>query len=182
MLPLVFPIDQPADICFADRFVDPAAIAINSAPGCLTQQSKNSLQLDFKDLPSFTAIRDQYQNWGIMVEGAMAIRPSNPAFADAKQSSGLLPIAHHQTLTIRFQQVRQWVSLSLAGAQQITLRAYSAGGDLLAEQQAGQSDYRQLHQTALTYARHQMQLAVQAIGRIEIYSNAPFLLFDLACG
>ncbi len=184
MLPLVSPVDCPAAVYFVDLASTPAH-PINlvnlELPSCLSQRPNSLLQLDFGDLPSFTTVHDQYQAWGVALSGAVAIRPSNPAFADAKRSAGLMPARSHQPLGIQFQQARQLASLSLAGAQQIILKAYDDRNRLVAEQQVGQTDYRQSHQAA-TCIRHQVQLAAQAISRIEICSSAPFLLFGLVCG
>lgn len=181
MLPLVSLVECPADVYFAEPVLATVHSINFEQPGCLSQRPKDRLQLDFSDLPSFTTVRDQYLEWGVAISGAMAIRPSNPAFTDAKRSSGLMPTSDSQPLTIQFQQLQQLADLSLAGAQQITLKAYSHSNHLVAEQQIGQSDYRQTRQT-LACIRHQVQLAAQAIARIEICSTAPFLLFGLACG
>ncbi len=185
--PVEYPAEYPADVCFAES----ATVGLNTAlntdrPGKLSPCSKSQppqsqLQLDFSELPSFTTIRDQYRDWGVAITDAIAIRPSNPAFVRTKLASGLMPTAQNQTLSIQFQQLRQFVSFSLAGAQQITLRAYDTSHRLVAEQQVGQSDYRQMRQASAACIHHQVQLIDPSISQIEIYSDAPFLLFDLAC-
>jgi len=190
MLPVLSPVECPAVVCFAEpsqAFPSTIQSAVHlelspELPGCLKQQLSGLIQLDFSDLPSFTTVRDQYQTWGVAMNGAMAIRPSNPAFTDAKTSAGLMPATDGQPLSIQFQQLRQFASLSLVGAQRISLSAYDAHNNLVAEQQVGRSDYRQSRQTASTCARYQVQLAAQAIARIEVYSDAPFLLVGLLCG
>jgi hypothetical protein len=194
MLPVLSPVECPAVVYFAEpsqafsSTIQSVVLSvvhpeINPEPsGCLSQQLSGLIQLDFSDLPSFTTVHDQYQTWGVTMDGAMAIRPSNPAFTDAKTSSGLMPATDGQPLSIQFQQLRQFASLSLVGAQQITLSAYDANNQLVAAQQVGRSDYRQSRQTASTCARYQVQLAAKAIARIEVYSDAPFLLLGLLCG
>jgi hypothetical protein len=186
MLPLVSPVECPAIV----RFVEPASSSSSSSihspldlnldsPGCLSQPVSSLLQLDFSDLPSFSIVRDQYQAWGVVIAGAMAIQPSNPAFIDATHSTGLMPTVDNQPLTIYFQQMRRLASLRLVGAQQITLRAYDANNHLVAEQQVGQPDYRQSRRAVSICARHQVQLAAKEIARLEIHSDAPFLLHGL---
>ena len=182
MLSLILPVESPALV----RFVEPAPslpleISLES-PGSLSQQFSSLLKLDFGDLPSFTTVHNQYQAWGVVMTGAMAIQPSNPAFIDAEHSTGLMAAVGSQPLTIHFQQMQQMASLSLVGAQQITLRAYDLHNHLLTQQQVGQPDYCQSRQVSSTCVRHQVLLAAKGMVRLEVYSDAPFLLHGLIYG
>lgn len=148
----------------------------------LNPQKHGLLQFDFSQLSAFTPVHHQYHAWGVDLEGAIAIRPSNPAFINAKHTIGLMPTVSSQPLTIYFQQLRQLASISIASSQQITVKAYNAQDQLVTEQRVGQSDYCQSRQTTSSCAHHQVQLTAIGMARLEISSDSPFLLHDLICG
>lgn len=137
--------------------------------------------LDFAELPSYTVVRDQYQTWGIRFEGAIALQPSNPAFFDPEHPTGLVPTTDRMPLRIHFQQPRQVMSVCLTGTQQITIRAFDAADRLVNEQQVGRPCYLQRH-PSMQPDRYQIQIQATEISRIEISSEASYLLHSMTCG
>lgn len=137
--------------------------------------------LDFAELPSYAIVRDQYRTWGLEVEGAIALQPSNPAFFESEPAIGLMPMVDRIPLRIYFHQSRQVVSIRLAGAKQIRLRAFDAADRLVDEQQVGQPCYLQ-GRPSTQPDRYQVQVQAAAISRLEIVSEAPFLLHSVTCG
>lgn len=149
-------------------------------PDCL-------LQLDFNELPIFTLVRNEYQAWGVQLAGAVTIRPSNPIFItpdDQANPMGLMPAVARKPITIQFQQTRQIINFKLLSINQITVKAYDAANQLISEQQVGQHHYCQTnYQTSFAVCLcHKIQIQAEAVARIEIISQAPFLLRSLVCG
>lgn len=139
------------------------------------------IHLDFNELQPFTIVKNQYQPWGMEFDGTIALQPSNPVFADPNQPLGLMPALDGAPLVIHFHQPRQVVSARLTGTQQITVRVFDAANCLVSESRIGQFCYLQSH-AADAPANHEMQLQAAEIARVEIASEAPFLLRNLVCG
>lgn len=157
------------------------------------------IHLDFSELRSFTQVRDQFRPWGIQFSDAIALQPSNPAFANSEQPIGLMPISQQVPLTIYFNLPYQQVNVGLVGVKQIVVRVFNDAPPCLkaksvlpcttdkpaeqciAEQHLGQSSYSSAHNPAAP-VRHQVQVQATAITKLEIISEAPFLLNCLICG
>ncbi len=154
---------------------------ISAAP---IQSFVNLVPINFSDLQPFERVQSQYQAWGIEFDGAIALQPSNSAFQLSQASVGLMPSCDRIPLRIYLQQPHHWMSACLIGAKRITVRAFDASQRLIHEQSFGQSHYLQ-HRIAASSAvviSHMMQLQASTIARIEISSDAPFILENLCLG
>lgn len=166
---------------FAPLALDLKAASDTPLAHCPQWQLDCLIHLNFSELQAFTMVREQYQQWGIEFEGAIALQPSNPAFIDSKQPIGLMPTLERTPLTIYFHHPRQVVSARLTGVQQVSIRAFDTAGRLVSEQCLGQFAYL-CGCASGKPSNHEMQLQAAEIARIEILSEAPFLLRNLVCG
>lgn len=142
----------------------------------------HSVQLNFSNLQPFERVQSQYQTWGIAFDGAIALQPSNTAFQILPSSMGLMPSCDRRPLSISFQQTRHWVSACLIGARRITVQAFNTNNQLVAEQHFGQTQYLQSpFALSSPVIQYDIKLA-GAIDRIQISSDAPFMLQNLICG
>lgn len=147
---------------------------------CQPWQLSGLIHLDFCHLRSFTIVRDQYQIWGIQFSGAIALQPSNAAFANQEQSVGLMPLMDRAPLTIQFEQPRQLVKADLVGAKQIIVRVFNQANQCVGEQYLGQPSFLASSGSDAP-AHHEAQLWAAEITRMEIGSEAPFLMHRLIC-
>lgn len=139
------------------------------------------IQLDFAEVRPFETVRMQYQEWGIEFDGAIALQPSNPAFTKPNQLVGLAPLVDRLPLTIYFDQPRQLVSAKLTAARQITVKVFDAANRLILKQHLGQAQYLTAQTVLPIGTEYEMQLQADAIARIEIQSDVPFMLHQLVC-
>lgn len=183
---IVFAIESdqvlPIVPAFAPLNLLPQSAALLIGHPCQCQQWPSGLvHLNFCGLQSLTMVRDQYQMWGVRFSGAIALQPSNPAFANPEQPVGLMPSTDRTPLMIYFDQPRQFVQANLVGAKQIIVRGFNRANQCVEEQYLGQSSFLCCpNLDALT--RHEVQLWAPEIVRIEIDSEAPFLLHNLLYG
>jgi hypothetical protein len=91
-----------------------------------------------------------------------------------------MPAIARRPITLRFQQTRQIINFKLLSLSQITVKAYDAADELISEQQVGQHHYCQT--SSAICLCHKIQIQAEAVARIEIVSQAPFLLRSLVCG
>lgn len=147
------------------------------------------IQLNFSELQSFEVVHDQYRQWGLEFEQAIALEPSNSAFNDdPEQPVGLMPIAH-PFMAIQFHPPRQVVKAKLVGARAIIVTAFDVENRVIARCDLGQSapepnSSEQNESEAAfkhTIPLHALHLQAAAIARIEITSAAPFMLQRFCC-
>ncbi|MBF2075152.1 MAG: hypothetical protein IGS50_15525 [Synechococcales cyanobacterium C42_A2020_086] len=138
------------------------------------------IQLNFRDLHRFEPVHNQYQRWGVRFEGAIALQPSNPAFAAADTPS-VMPMSPRSLMTIHFQQPQQYIGGILTGAQPIKLWLYGPQEQLLVQQQIGCMSY--VYPVApQAFPKHQFHCSAANIVRVELSSDAPFLLHHFFWG
>jgi hypothetical protein len=139
------------------------------------------IHLNFCQLKSFTLVRDQYQPWGIQFSGAIALQPSNFAFTNQEQPIGLMPMLDRAPLVIQFEQPRQLVKIDLVGAKQIIVRVFNRTNQCVGEQHLGQPSFLASgHSDAPVH--YEAQLWATEITRVEMVSEAAFLMHRLICG
>jgi hypothetical protein len=140
------------------------------------------LQLDFTDLKVFESVQDQYQQWGIRFEGAIALRPSNPAFQVEPGTIVLVPEAGRSKIAVQFEQLRKWVGAVVTATQQVKLTLLNRDNEPIAEQWAGTVQYIQGQQVPNeSFPQHQMELIQNNIAKVEFSSDAPFILHSFSC-
>ncbi|WP_416674851.1 hypothetical protein [Egbenema bharatensis] len=140
------------------------------------------LQLDFTDLKVFESVQDQYQRWGIRFEGAIALRPSNPAFQIEPETIVLVPEVGCSNIAVQFEQLRKWVGAVVTATQRVKLTLLNRENEPIAEQWAGTVQYVQGRQTTHEFfPQHSMELIQDNIARVEFSSEAPFILHSFFC-
>ena len=77
-------------------------------------------KVNFQTLSSFERVSDQYQDWGLQFEGAIALTPSNPSFLSESDKVVLMPATERKmsvAMTTAGARVeRTWLSAVSAGA------------------------------------------------------------------
>jgi hypothetical protein len=137
-------------------------------------------RLIFDTLQPFEFVRDQYRDYGIQFDQAIALAPTNPAFAHHANSLVLMPTAGHTSLLMRFAAGISHIRTSVIGVRQISLVALDAQGQVLARHVA--HGKRSLHRhrdlvtplpcLTLTASGHR-------IYQVALLSDAPFVVNDL---
>jgi hypothetical protein len=137
------------------------------------------LELDFADLPVFESVQDRYQDQGIRFEGAIALRPSNPAFPVEPDAIVLASEGRQSKIAVRFEPLRQRVGANVTATQRVKLTLWNHKNEPIAEQWAGTIQYVQGQATANeSFAQYRMELIQENIARVEFSSDAPFILHN----
>jgi hypothetical protein len=138
------------------------------------------IQLDFSELTVFEPVQDHYQQQGIRFEGAIALRPSNPAFnVDPVDPTAiaLAPEAGRSSIAVHFEQLQRLAGALVTATQKIKLTLFNQANEPIAEQYAGATQYVQGLLTAdESFPQHYMELIEQGIAKVEFSSDAPFIL------
>jgi hypothetical protein len=141
------------------------------------------VQLDFAKLTQFERVNEQYRNLGLSIEDAIALQPSNPAFACAADSLVLMPTASKPHITVSFHQMVQRIRAVVSGARQIRLTVFDRHSNVLLQQHTDQAHSHHPDAGAIElFPQHSLEAAAAGIARVVVASDAPFLLNQLFCG
>ncbi|MBE9181065.1 hypothetical protein IQ268_21120 [Oculatella sp. LEGE 06141] len=132
---------------------------------------------DFATLTAFEHVRDQYRGLGIRFDGAIALQPSHPAFAEECSPLVVMPMAGRSSIHAYFCQPRRRVGAVVVGARQIKITACDRHHRPLTRCMAG-SHQPTLSQKTVSnlLPQHPVELFADGIMRIVFESNAPFIL------
>ncbi|MBD1937453.1 hypothetical protein [Microcoleus sp. FACHB-68] len=138
------------------------------------------IQLDFENITAFEGLSDQYSCLGVWFSGAIALQPSNPAFAAHSGSQVLMPVASLTGITVRFPCTINTAGAFVMGSKPVVVTAFDANNDPIEK-----------ISTAVTYSISPSaeQLIALPYNRLEVkgsnivklvfFSAAPFILDDL---
>ncbi|PSB23007.1 hypothetical protein C7B76_01790 [filamentous cyanobacterium CCP2] len=142
----------------------------------------NPIHLDFSDLKAFELVREQYHQWGIRFEGAIALRPSNPSFGAAPEAIVLTPEAG-RSIAVHFEQLQRMVGAFVTATQQIKLTLFNHNNEPIAEQYAGTTQYvKGQGKLNESFPQYHLELLKENIAKVEFSSDAPFILHSFFCG
>ncbi|NJO39658.1 MAG: hypothetical protein HC769_19975 [Cyanobacteria bacterium CRU_2_1] len=140
------------------------------------------ISLDFSDLTPYEIIRDQYQQWGIQFEGAIALYPTNPAFITSPNTLIVLPTSHQPVISVHFHHSKQIAGAVITAAHEVKLSVFNQDHQLLAEQKAGIPHYLQSYSGAIKpLPQHHLELIAEHIIKAEFSSHSPFILHNFFC-
>jgi hypothetical protein len=138
------------------------------------------IQLDFEELSLFEQVQNQYQNLGVRFEGAIAIHPSNPAFASPSGSLVIIPSGEGLSITVHFDRPIRQTKAVVIGARSVRLTAFDRHGNVLIQERT--STQLQIPAEAIASLPAEKLAAIaEKIVRIVFASDAPFILDSLFC-
>lgn len=81
-------------------------------------------ELPIEHLGQFEWVQDQFQDWGLIFEGAITMVPSNPRFADAASSRlSLIPGGRRQEILIHINAAVQFIQMQVRGYRDLAISA-----------------------------------------------------------
>jgi hypothetical protein len=89
--------------------------------------------LNLESLKCFETVEDQYQEWGIVFNNCIAIKPSNPAFPPHSGSVVLMGAPKGGFLEASFLRPVSAVSAYVTSSQRLVLSAYNCDRDIIAQ-------------------------------------------------
>jgi hypothetical protein len=142
---------------------------------------QRAVHLSFEMLNPFEAVRDQFRDYGVQFEQAIALAPTNPAFAQHSNALALMPTAGHSSLKLHFKHSIERVSASVIGVRHISLVALDENNEVVARQSVyvGRS---LCHHEDLVEPLPCLTLDVTGdrIRQVVLLSDAPFVVNDLS--
>lgn len=141
------------------------------------------IQLCFEELSAFELVLNQYQQVGVCFEGAIALHPSNPAFAVSSSSLVMMPVAGWSLIRGLFRHPQRKIRAIVTGARQIRITAYDQQRSALRKCTTCDREYVQTTRTtAGAFPNHVIELFADGIRCIEIESDAPFVVNQFCFG
>ncbi|NJK27836.1 MAG: hypothetical protein HC925_03930 [Coleofasciculaceae cyanobacterium SM2_3_26] len=95
---------------------------------CMSPGSHWLIRLDLEPLTCFEVVDRQFERWGMTFANAIAIQPSNPAFAPQTGSTVLMGAPKGGFLEIQFHRPACLVSAKVTSFRRPTLTAYDRSG------------------------------------------------------
>ena len=142
---------------------------------------QRAVHLSFEMLNPFEAVRDQFRDYGVQFENAIALAPTNPAFAHHAHALALMPTAGQSSVKLHFNHAIERVSASVIGVRHISLVALDENEEVVARQSVyvGRS---LCHNSDLMEPLPCLTLDVtgQHIHQVVLTSDAPFVINDLS--
>jgi hypothetical protein len=89
--------------------------------------------LNLESLKCFETVQYQYQEWGIIFNNCIAIKPSNPAFPPHSGSVVLMGASKGGFLEASFVRPVSVVSAYVTSSQRLVLSAYNCDRDIIAQ-------------------------------------------------
>ena len=108
----------------------------------LLQLSKMSscIRLGLENLKSFEVVDHQFKNWGLTFSNAIAIEPSNPAFAVPPGIKVLMGAPKSGLIEIYFKSPVKFVSAVVTSSRRTILSAYNQNEELVAKDEMSASN------------------------------------------
>jgi hypothetical protein len=91
------------------------------------------VRLDLEDLPCFTVVERQYEQWGVLFSNAIAIHPSNPVFSAYSGVMVLLGAPKSGWLEATFIHPVQYVGGFVTSPHRIIISAFNRHNQLIAQ-------------------------------------------------
>ena len=137
------------------------------------------IQLDFENLKGFEPLSDQYASSGVRFEGAIALQPSNPAFAPPSASRVLMPLVNQTGITVYFRRPACSAGAFVIGTKPVVLVAFDSDGNRLSEINTD-ANYviSPVGELPKPLPHHRLEVTGTPISKVVFYSNAPFILDD----
>ena len=134
-------------------------------------------KVNFQTLSSFEVVTDQYQNWGLLFEGAIALTPSNPSFLSESGNVVLMPEAGRKMLKIHLHRPIRHLTIGVRGAGVINFIALGENGHCLTRCSIEGSQNDLSGENAPNYLpQRRFDLAAHRLNVLILESDAPFII------
>lgn len=137
--------------------------------------------LDLQDLSNFEVVNTQYRHHGLVFEGAIALRPSNPSFTDSANRLVLMPFPGCKTIRITLDRPLNQVSLWVKGFKPINLTALDQSHHCLTHCTTSDEFHRQ-DDRMVDLPVQLLAVHVHRITTLVIESSSPFVLAGIGIG
>ena len=134
-------------------------------------------KVNFQTLSSFEVVTDQYQNWGLQFEGAIALTPSNPSFLSESGAVVLMPEAGRKMLKIHLRRPIRHLTIGVRGAGVVNFIALGENGHCLNRCSIeGPQDNLTDKNSPAYLPQRRFDLAAQRLSVLILESEAPFIV------
>jgi len=119
-------VDAPASVALPkpDR-VKGETVPSSQLPACI--------RLNLEGLQCFEVVEEQFKQWGVIFQNAIALQPSNPAFPACTGTTVLMGAPQNGLIEATFLQPVRFVSAAVTSSRETVLSAYDGEGNLLSE-------------------------------------------------
>ncbi|MGK7918975.1 MAG: hypothetical protein AB4080_03060 [Trichodesmium sp.] len=141
----------------------------------------SSIRVGLENLESFEIVDHQFENWGLTFSNAIAIEPSNPAFAVPPGIKVLMGAPKSGLIEINFKYPVKFVSGLVTSSRRTILSAYNQNEELLAEDEMAASNL--LNSNSIISPNAQLTVSSQNIYKVTFYAfDGQLIIVDLNFG
>ncbi|NEP41301.1 MAG: hypothetical protein F6K35_19550 [Okeania sp. SIO2H7] len=156
-----------------DEMTESEFLQLSTMPSCI--------RLDLENLKSFEVVDHQFKNWGLTFSNAIAIEPSNPAFAVPPGVKVLMGAPKSGLIEIHFKSPVKFVSGVVTSSRRTVLSAYNQNEELLAKDETSASNL--LNSNSHISPNAQLTVNAQNIHKVSFYAfEGQLIVVDLKFG
>ena len=133
-------------------------------------------KVNFQYLSSFEVVTDQYQEWGLQFEGAIALTPSNPSFSSESGAVVLMPEAGRKMVKIHLHRAIHHLTIGVRGAGIVNFIALGENGHCLTRCSIDGPRSLTGKHTPTHLPQQQFDIAAQRLTVLIVESDAPFII------
>ncbi|MDJ0702216.1 MAG: hypothetical protein QNJ46_02955 [Leptolyngbyaceae cyanobacterium MO_188.B28] len=131
-------------------------------------------KVNFQTLSSFEVVTDQYQNWGLQFEGAIALTPSNPSFLSESGAVVLMPEAGRKMIKIHLQRPLDHLTIAVRGAGVVNFIALGEEGQCLTRSSLEGPQANLTENKSCALPQRRFDLDAQGLSVLIMESESPF--------
>ena len=134
-------------------------------------------KVNFQTLSIFEVVADQYQDWGLKFEGAIALTPSNPSFSSEADKVVLMPTAGRKMVKVHLQQATRHIKISVRGAGIVNCAGLGSNGHCITRLSTDEPPSNLTADNApALLPQQQFDLATQQLTALILESDSPFII------
>ncbi|MDJ0555189.1 MAG: hypothetical protein QNJ68_12255 [Microcoleaceae cyanobacterium MO_207.B10] len=146
-----------------------------------TSTMLSCIRLGLTELKSFELVDNQFKYWGVTFSNAVAIEPSNPAFAVPPGVKVLMGAPKSGLIEINFKYPVKFVSGVVTSSRRTILSAYNQNEELLAEDEMPSSNL--LNSDGVIPPSAKLTVNGENIHKVSFYAfDGQLILIDLTFG
>ena len=146
-----------------------------------TSTMPSCIRLGLTDLKSFEVVDHQFRYWGVTFSNALAIEPSNPAFAVPSGIKVLMGAPKSGLIEINFKYPVKFISGLVTSSRRTVLSAYNQNEELLAEDEMPSSNL--LDSDAVIPPSAKLTVNTGNIHKVTFYAfDGQLIIIDLSFG
>lgn len=136
------------------------------------------IRLGLENLTSFEVVDHQFKNWGLTFSNAIAIEPSNPAFAVPPGIKVLMGAPKSGLIEINFKYPVKSFSGVVTSSRRTVLSAYNQNEELLAKEEMSASNL--LNSNSIVPPNAKLTVKAQNIHKVSFYAfDGQLIVVDL---